>query len=157
MKKIFFTIAICLVSGIRAETYNFARLDNTHGLSNNQIGCIFKDSRGFVWIGTNFGLNRYDGYRVKVYKSIKNDCTSLINNSIWRIQEDRNDNLWITGNQNYVVYDVQTEKFNRNITSYLSELGIHFNPSIVEIDKQKNYYFYKPNDGIYRSEEHTFE
>jgi len=150
MKKILFLIALCLTVGTQAETYNFARLDNTHGLSNNQIERIFKDSRGFMWFGTNFGLNRYDGYHVKVYKSIKNDNTSLIYNAVSRIQEDINKNLWITGTPSYVVYNVLTEKFNRNISGYISPLGIHFIPTIVEIDNQKNYYFYKANDGIYK-------
>ncbi len=150
MKKYLLAFAICITLGIQAETYNFARLDNTFGLSNNQIICFLKDSRGFMWIGTNFGLNRYDGYHVKVYKSIKNDNTSLIYNSITRIQEDKTGNLWITGNPDYNVYDVRTEKFNRKISTYLAPLGIHFTPAIVEIDPQKNYYLYKSNDGIYK-------
>ena len=71
MKKYLLAVAIFMLMSVSAETYNFARLDNTHGLSNNQISCIFKDSRGFVWIGTNYGLNRYDGYHSRIYKSIK--------------------------------------------------------------------------------------
>ena len=150
MKKFLLILAFCQTFGMQAETYNFDRLDNTNGLSNNQIECIFKDSRGFMWIGTNFGLNRYDGYHVKVYKSIKNDNTSLLRNAIYRIQEDKNGNLWITENPGYVIYEVHSENFNRSISSYLSPLGIHFVPTIVEFDKQKNYYLYKPNDGVYK-------
>ncbi len=150
MKYSLLAFALFLSVGLRAETYNFARLDNTHGLSNNQIECIFKDSRGFVWIGTNFGLNRYDGYHVKVYKSIKNDTTSLIYNSISEIQEDRMGNLWIKSNPNYVVYDVRTEKFIRNLSLILSPLGINFTPTLVQIDYRKNYYFYHSGDGVYK-------
>ena len=150
MNKIVFAFFVCLTMGLHAETYNFAHLDNTKGLSNNQIERVFKDSRGFMWIGTNFGLNRYDGYHVKVYKSIKNDNTSLIYNAVYRIQEDKNGNLWITGNPSYAIYDVFTEKFNRDILTYLAPYGIHFTPVLVEIDSQKNFYFYKSNDGIYK-------
>ncbi|MCE5332168.1 MAG: response regulator [Bacteroidales bacterium] len=150
MKYSLLAFALFLSVGLRAETYNFARLDNTHGLSNNQIECVFKDSRGFVWIGTNFGLNRYDGYHVKVYKSIKNDTTSLIYNSISEIQEDRMGNLWIKSNPNYVVYDVRTEKFIRNLSLILSPLGINFTPTLVQIDHRKNYYFYHSGDGVYK-------
>ncbi|MDD4991268.1 MAG: two-component regulator propeller domain-containing protein [Paludibacter sp.] len=150
MKNIFLTFLFCITINVQAEIYNFARLDNTHGLSNNQVECILKDSRGFVWIGTNFGLNRYDGYRVKVYKSIQNDSTSLINNAISRIQEDVNGNLWIGGTGNYVVYNVHTEKFIRNLTPVLEPLGIHFIPALVEIDAQKNYYFYNSGDGVHK-------
>ena len=45
----------------------FRRLDTQNGLSSSQINCIFKDSRGYVWIGTPYGLNRYDGYRVRTF------------------------------------------------------------------------------------------
>jgi signal transduction histidine kinase/ligand-binding sensor domain-containing protein/DNA-binding response OmpR family regulator len=150
MKKINWALVLFFTVYIHAETYNFARLDNTNGLSNNQIECVFKDSKGFIWIGTNFGLNRYDGHNMKVYTSIKNDTTSLKNNFISRIQEDKNGNLWITGHTSSVIYNVQSEKFNRNISKFLSPIGIHFIPKIVEIDPHKNYYFYNTNDGIYK-------
>jgi signal transduction histidine kinase/ligand-binding sensor domain-containing protein/DNA-binding response OmpR family regulator len=158
MKKILLTLVLYLIADIQiqADIYNFAHLDNSQGLSNNQIECIFKDSRGFMWIGTNFGLNRYDGYHLKVYKSIKNDSTSLIYNSIPRIQEDKNGNLWvegniwIPGNPRYVIYDVCNERFNRNILKYILPLGIHFIPALVEISPQKDYYFSKINDGVYK-------
>ena len=150
MKRYLLTAAVFLVMGLHAESYNFARLDNTHGLSNNQIDYVFKDSRGFMWIGTNYGLNRYDGYHSKVYKSIKNDTTSLITNSIQGIQEDISGNLWIRSSSNYVVYNIRTEKFIRNLSSLLIPFGVHFIPSLIEIDYQKNLYFYKPNDGVYK-------
>jgi len=150
MKRFLFFLAFCFTFYLQAETYNFAHLDNTQGLSNNQIERVFKDSRGFMWIGTNFGLNRYDGYHVKVYKSIKNDSTSLIYNAVYRIQEDKNGNLWITGNPRYAIYNVLTEKFNRDVLTYLLPYGIHFVPALVEIDSKKNFYFYKTNDGVYK-------
>jgi len=150
MRKCFLLLSILFSSYIYSETYNFSRLDNTNGLSNNQINCVFKDSRGFMWIGTNFGLNRYDGYHVKVYQSVKNDSNSLAQNWIPDIQEDLYGNLWIRGNQNYVVLDVKKEIFSRNLQSFLSRFGITFNPAIVEIDKDKNYYFYNPGDGVYK-------
>jgi len=150
MRKFLFTIGSILVMGLNAESYNFARLDNTHGLSNNQIECVFKDSRGFMWIGTNFGLNRYDGYRSKVYKSDKNDSTTINTNSISSIQEDVSGNLWIKGIHNYSLYDIKQAKFIRNLTPILRPIGIHFKPSIVEIDNQKNFYFYSPNEGVYK-------
>jgi signal transduction histidine kinase/ligand-binding sensor domain-containing protein/DNA-binding response OmpR family regulator len=150
MKKLFLSLALFFAVGVQAEIYNFARLDNTHGLSNNQIVCLFKDSRGFVWIGTNFGLNRYDGNQIKVYKTIKNDTTSISSNSISGIQEDIDGNLWIRGGLNYILYDVRSEKFHRTLSPLLSPMGINFTPTLIEIDKAKNYYFYHPGYGIYK-------
>jgi len=150
MKKLILSLAVLFVAGVQAEIYNFARLDNTHGLSNNQIVCIFKDRQGFMWIGTNFGLNRYDGNQIKVYKNIKNDTTSISNNSIAQIQEDVNGDLWIRVAGNYIVYDVRTEKFRRTLSPILSPFGVNFTPTLVEIDKQKNYYFYHPSSGVFK-------
>ena len=157
MRKSHLLFVLLLSICVCAENYNFTRLDNSRGLSNNQITCTFKDSRGFVWFGSNYGLNRYDGYNIKVYKSIKNDTTSLPFNSISRIQEDATGNLWINGNLwtnsgtgGYVVYDIKKEKFIRSLSPFLTTIGINFIPSIVEIDQQKNYYFYNPSVGIYK-------
>ncbi len=153
MKKLFFHIVFLfffIAFDAYSETYSFTRFDNTNGLSNNQIGSIFKDSRGFMWFGTNFGLNRYDGHQVKVYIADKNDSTTLIYNSVSEIQEDVDGNLWIRGNPNYLIYDVLSENFKRNISSVLKELGLHFNPTLVEIDKKKNYYFYNPDEGVFK-------
>lgn len=150
MRYIISIFLLILSSVSIAQNYNFSRLDNTNGLSNNQIECIFKDSRGFMWFGTNFGLNRYDGYYMKVYKSIQNDTTSLIYNSIHEIQEDVHKNLWLRGVENYIVYDVKTEKFIRNLTVILKPMGINFTPSLVEIDKNKNFYFYQSGFGVYK-------
>src|ERR1035437_5715796 len=150
MKNLFLSFFLCLAITVHAGTYNSGRLDNTHGLSNNQVECIFKDSRGFLWFGTNMGLNRYDGYKMKVYKSIKNDTTSLLNNANSKIQEDVNGNLWITSKASHVVYNMRTEKFVRNLSPLLAPLGVRFTPTIVEIDAQKNYYFYHAGDGVYK-------
>ena len=106
MKNRIFLLLFLSLS-VSAQNYNFSRIDNSIGLSNNQIECSFKDSRGFMWFGTNFGLNRWDGHEVKIYKSIKNDSTSISYNAIHDIEEDENRNLWIRVYPYYVVYDAQ--------------------------------------------------
>ena len=47
----------------------FRRIDTRNGLSNSQANCVLKDSRGYVWIGTQYGLNRFDGFRVRSFYS----------------------------------------------------------------------------------------
>ena len=68
------------------------------GLSGNTVLCLFQDSRGFLWIGTYSGLNRYDGYKVKVYKYDSEDEFSISNDGIRGICEDHDGNLWIGTN-----------------------------------------------------------
>lgn len=147
--KVVNLVFLSLISLIlQAQPYHFSRIDNTGGLSNNQIESIFKDSRGFVWFGTNYGLNRYDGYQVKVYKQNRNDSTSISFNSIGEIQEDADGNIWLRSNESYAVYDIKSERFIRNVTLLLRPLGINFLPALVHIDKEKNLYLYQANNGV---------
>ena len=68
--------------------YIFRHLKVENGLSNNNVRTILKDSEGFLWIGTDNGLNRYDGYNFKVYLAKANQAHSLAANDIWELQED---------------------------------------------------------------------
>jgi signal transduction histidine kinase/ligand-binding sensor domain-containing protein/DNA-binding response OmpR family regulator len=130
------------------KIHYFSRLDNTSGLSNNQVERIFKDSRGFMWFATNYGLNRYDGHSFVLYKS-GDDTTSIPYNAVKDIKEDARGNLWLKGNTHYTVYDYRTERFIRNTASLLQPLGLPPNPAIVEFNGKKDYYLYYPDNGVY--------
>src|ERR1700744_4580870 len=73
--------------------YQFSHLDISNGLSGNQVNCIYKDSKGFMWFGTMAGLNRYDGYTFKVFKHIANDKNSINDDFIESIYEGPEQNL----------------------------------------------------------------
>jgi len=66
----------------------FNHLTTENGLSNNAIHCIFQDRKGFIWIGTDDGLNMFDGYEFTVYKFNSSDTSSLSSNSVFKILED---------------------------------------------------------------------
>lgn len=74
----------------------FTSLTTKDGLSSNSILCIFKDSRGFMWIGTDNGLNCYDGRHIRVYQHHAADSNSLPDNSILAIVADASGNFWIS-------------------------------------------------------------
>jgi len=65
------------------------------GLSNNKINCILKDKKGFMWFGTDIGLNRYDGKSIKIYKHDPDDSTSISHNQIQAIYQDQDEIIWI--------------------------------------------------------------
>ncbi len=67
----------------------------SNGLSQSVSNCIFQDSRGFIWFGTQNGLNRFDGYTFETFTYRPDDSTSISNNWIYGIAEDREGNLWI--------------------------------------------------------------
>src|SRR5687768_4523462 len=91
----------------------FRHINMDKGLSNSTIECIFQDSRGFIWFGTRDGLNRYDGYSMTVYKHIPSDTTSISDNFIRHITEDRNHNLWIATNNGLNCLGIARNTFTR--------------------------------------------
>jgi ligand-binding sensor domain-containing protein/signal transduction histidine kinase len=90
----------------------FQRISLEEGLSQASINCIFQDQQGFMWIGTDDGLNKYDGYEFTIYRNDPKDKSSLSNSFIWSIVEDKKGNLWI-GTQGGGVnkFDRKTETF----------------------------------------------
>lgn len=76
-------------------TYLTDRYSIEHGLSQSVVKTLFQDSKGFLWIGTQEGLNRFDGYQFIDYRYDPNDTNSISNNSINAIIEDPEGNLWI--------------------------------------------------------------
>lgn len=73
----------------------FDHLTIEDGLSQNAGLAIFQDSQGFLWVGSQDGLNRYDGYTFKIFKHDPDDPTSISHNSILSITEDNEGYLWI--------------------------------------------------------------
>ena len=79
-----------------SESINFNNITIEDGLSQSTVETIFQDSRGYIWIGTNDGLNRYNGYEFKYYKHDKYDKNSLVNNYIVHIAEDKDGYIWVS-------------------------------------------------------------
>ena len=79
----------------QSDQVRFEHITSEHGLSENVINCIFQDSKGFMWFGTDDGLNRYDGYNFTIFKPSPDDTTSINSNLIFAITEDHYGNIWI--------------------------------------------------------------
>lgn len=92
--------------GLRVQAITVA-----DGLSQGFVSCLFQDSRGFVWIGTFNGLNRYDGYQIKRFDPNNALPWSLKGNYINCITEDRHGLLWIGTDKGAVVLDPHSERF----------------------------------------------
>jgi|CZKP01.1.fsa_nt_gi ligand-binding sensor domain-containing protein len=65
------------------------------GLSQSNVNCILQDSKGFLWLGTKDGLNRYDGYSFRVYQNNPTDSNSISDNYITALAEDKSGNIWV--------------------------------------------------------------
>ncbi len=132
------------------KQYFFLQVNSAKGLVNNQITCIYKDSRGFVWIGTTAGLSRFDGESYVNYKHNSSDPKSIIDNYIVSIQEDAKHNLWIETRSSYIVYDVNKERFDKDITSYLGIKGQSINIQQVYFDSYKNLWLKESDQNFFK-------
>jgi ligand-binding sensor domain-containing protein/serine phosphatase RsbU (regulator of sigma subunit) len=117
MKQLFFFISVIvlhltslsgqvLYSDIQMFTVN-------DGLSQSHVTCLMQDSRGFIWIGTEDGLNRYDGYDFVKYNYQPYDTNSLSSNYINAICEDKDGILWIATNKGLTSYDLKNDLYIR--------------------------------------------
>lgn len=109
MKRLLLVLAAVL-SGLSAAAQGPYRKFDTEnsGLSCNNIRCVLQDSRGYVWIGTELGLNRYDGTRMKNYWA---ENYRLSSNYILHLFEDSRGNIWIATTKGAACYDWRTDAF----------------------------------------------
>ena len=80
-------------------------------LSNTNITSICQDKSGYIWIGTENGLNRFDGYKFTAYKNNPQDSTSLMFNIVNKVFCDKQGNLWVGTNTGLQRYDDTTDSF----------------------------------------------
>ena len=109
----------------------FRRLTINDGLSDNSIYVVFKDSRGFLWIGTHVGLNRYDGFR---FKHFFEGSEAIPDNSINAIFEDSAGRLWIHTPLGYSYMDLSDERVVQDPSPWLASHGIMGTIEILEVD-----------------------
>ena len=106
-----------------AQDYRFHALGARDGLSSNSVNDMLVDKRGFLWVGTSLGLNRYDGYGFTSYYNY-NNRRDLAATNIVELQEDAVGNLWIMGDLQVVRYDYRTNYFDVDPKEFLSSRGV---------------------------------
>lgn len=88
----------------------FTHLGPEDGLSHTRVWSALQDRQGFLWFATDYGLNKYDGYKFTVYKNNERDSNTIADNFIWKIALDKNGNLWIgTNGGGLDFFDLKTE------------------------------------------------
>ncbi|MBS7562792.1 response regulator [Mucilaginibacter sp. Bleaf8] len=94
-----------------AQPFYFKHYQVENGLSNNTVYCSLQDKRGFLWLGTKDGLNRFDGYTFKVFRHDPKDPKSISNNMVHTLSLDAKGNLWIGTDKGIDKYDFSSEGF----------------------------------------------
>jgi len=105
---IFLLIASPLLYG---QPYYFRHFQVENGLSNNAVICSLQDKKGFLWFGTKDGLDRFDGYSFKIFRSDPDDSGSIGSNFIHCLYEDPNGVLWVGTEKGLYRHDDTTESF----------------------------------------------
>jgi two-component system, sensor histidine kinase ChiS len=97
LRSIIYCFFILITSELSAQSGNlkFERVTTEKGQSNGTVSCVLKDKLGFMWLGTNKGLIRYDGYSFKEFKHNPSDSNSISGNQIWSIIQDKYGDIWI--------------------------------------------------------------
>ena len=132
----------CFLTSFAQHDVKFTHLSNLDGLSQSTVQAILKDRYGFMWFGTQDGLNRYDGYSFKVYRHTPKDTTSLRRSHILSLYEDRQGNLWVgTVNGALSLYDRQHNTFKhfKEMSDNQNGLSQKSVTAIYE-DKQNNFW-----------------
>lgn len=127
---------------------NFKHIGLNQGLSNSTIECIFQDDKGFIWIGTRDGLNKYDGYQILVYKNKTNDQTSLSDNFIKYIYQDLNKNIWIGTSSGLNKFNPDQNNFSRHLFKSKQATFQHQNISAILEDKNNNLWIGTIGNGL---------
>ena len=110
-----------------ADTFSFRHYKAEYGLTSNTVSCIIQDRQGFIWMGTEGSLNRFDGQSFKEFSNTKNGKVLLWSNYITSLLEVKNGDIWIGADDGIYIYHPNTEVITRfatkadnvGITSYI--------------------------------------
>lgn len=110
---LFLTLALPMALYSQGDNIRFRRLSIEHGLSQSSAFCIVQDNKGFIWIGTEAGLNRYDGYKFKIYTYDEKNPNTISNEFILSMCKDRSGVLWVGTESGFNRFDASKEQFTR--------------------------------------------
>lgn len=114
MQKLILLIILAGMVCVPGRAIRFKQLSLDEGLSQNSVFCMIQDHKGFLWFGTQDGLNKYDGYTFTIYKPQPGDPESLSHNWITALFEDSSGKIWIgTQGGGLNRFDPLTGKFTR--------------------------------------------
>jgi ligand-binding sensor domain-containing protein/signal transduction histidine kinase len=105
-----------------AQPYYFRHYQVENGLSNNAVICSAQDGRGFLWLGTKDGLNRFDGYSFKIFRHDPEDTTGIGNNFIHALYVDNNNTLWVGTDMGLYRYNESDESFSLLPTPFMAQI-----------------------------------
>ncbi len=154
MRRILLAIVyiLLMISPVSAqpETLTLRHISQTKGLPNNHITELYKDSRGFLWIGSAAGLFRYDGYSTRKVTDMVGKRTGVLSEQILRIQEDAVGRLWVQSESYHAIYDPVTNTLTDWISEFIEKCGIEGYVTAVFSDENGDIWLATQQDALYR-------
>lgn len=112
MKRFMLFSIICIVQMLTCFSHAVTgRLYTSNDLSSSLIRCIIQDKYGFIWVGTNYGLNRFDGYKFSTYLCNPADTTTIQDNDIVKLYPYSKEFLFVATNRGLYKYSYLTNSF----------------------------------------------
>ena len=131
----------------------FTRLSTDEGLSQTKVAYVVQDDQGFMWFGTQFGLNRYDGYSFKLFVHDRGNPNSLSGASIRSLFKDRDGVLWVGCDQFLNRFDRTAETFSRYPIPFVRNIS-QDRAGILWLATVKGLYSLDPATGTIRQYSH---
>lgn len=128
----------------------FDHYTTNDGLSFGFSNCVLQDSKGFIWIGTSRGLNRFDGVSFKTYLFDSKDSTSISGNAVFAIIEDTLKNMWLATNKSLNLYNRQKDNFSKKSFHVKDTLYNNLSMTGCFIDSKGYIWFGTYNQSIFR-------
>lgn len=119
---------VTMMGEAAVSSYYFKQISLEDGLSQSTVNCVLTDNQGLIWIGTNFGLNRFDRERITSYFHDKNNPFSIPGNTVFFLVEDPRQNVWIGTDKGLVRYDRSEDRF---VHIAFAGLPLHVSCSVV--------------------------
>lgn len=141
MRKTIFILYLFIAKAVilPAQDITFNHLTTDDGLSQFSVNALYKDERGFIWIGTREGLNRYNGNDIKTFKLQKNNPNSLFCNNVLKITGNQRGKIYLLCTEGLSELDLKKETFTTLSQGDIS--GIYFNQQLY-IGKSDGIYIY---------------
>ncbi|MEO0007798.1 MAG: hypothetical protein RJA20_1994 [Bacteroidota bacterium] len=152
-------LLLCICTGVTGQgNRTISSITTSDGLSQGFVSSVFQDSRGFIWIGTLYGLNRYDGCEIRSYTPEVETTWALKSDAIYAICEGRNGILWLATDKGLVAFDPYSERFAHldgkigNVPrGSIMQLFIRQNGAIVtRVEGRNNLFEISPPDNLIR-------
>jgi len=148
-----FLLLSLITINLKAEKVRLFTPDD--GLSNSHINQIYQDTKGYIWIATENGLNKFNGYDFEVFLSVPDDSTSIRGNYVSCVFEDSRGLFWVSTSYGLLQYDQSKNTFSPFQISDSDESYKERRASCIMEDRSHNLWISFPGSGVVRLDANT--